>query len=78
MRLLDRFAAGQIIFCVPDLFWPELGNIGWKSVRIGRMSREAVENGDQENLGAQYSNFPDQGPSAECLHDRDGLPAYRL
>lgn len=27
----------------PDLFWPELGNILWKAVRQGRISRESAE-----------------------------------
>ena len=27
VRLLDRFAAGEINLSVPDLFWPEIGNL---------------------------------------------------
>jgi len=44
--LLKRFAAGRLGLLVPDLFWPEVGNIFWKASRSGRMSmasaREAV------------------------------------
>jgi predicted nucleic acid-binding protein len=43
LRLFDGFAQGRIHLSVPDLFWPELGNILWKAVRVGRMSPEAVE-----------------------------------
>jgi predicted nucleic acid-binding protein len=31
--LLTRFAGGEVEFAVPDLFWPEVGNILWKCVR---------------------------------------------
>ncbi len=48
IRLLDRFAAGQVHFSVPDLFWPELGNVLWKAVRSGRISEEAA----QEAIGS--------------------------
>jgi predicted nucleic acid-binding protein len=44
--LLKRFADGRLGLLVPDLFWPEVGNIFWKASRRGRMSqasaREAV------------------------------------
>jgi predicted nucleic acid-binding protein len=44
--LLKRFAAGRLGLLVPDLFWPEVGDIFWKASRSGRMSmpaaREAV------------------------------------
>ncbi len=34
--LLKRYAAGELRFVVPDLYWAELGNIFWKAVRLGR------------------------------------------
>ncbi|HSP67307.1 MAG TPA: type II toxin-antitoxin system VapC family toxin [Bryobacteraceae bacterium] len=37
LALLRRYAAGDIEFAVPDLFWAELGNILWKCVRAGRL-----------------------------------------
>jgi predicted nucleic acid-binding protein len=43
LRLFDGFAQGRIHLSVPDLFWPELGNILWEAVRVGRMSPESVE-----------------------------------
>jgi predicted nucleic acid-binding protein len=43
LQVLDGYANGEIALLVPDLFWPELGNIAWKAVRSGRMSRESAE-----------------------------------
>jgi len=44
LRLLNSYAAGEINLSVPDLFWPEIGNVLWKSVRLGRISdRSAYE-----------------------------------
>ena len=40
--ILDRFTAGKIRLSVPDLFWPEVGNILWKSVRLGRIPEKSV------------------------------------
>lgn len=37
-NLLDRWTRSEIEFVVPDLFWAEVGNIIWKSVRGGRCS----------------------------------------
>lgn len=38
MRLLDSLTRGRVQVFVPDLFWPELGNVLWKSARLGRIS----------------------------------------
>jgi predicted nucleic acid-binding protein len=38
VALLKGFAAGRLRLLVPDLFWPEVGNIFWKASRGGRMS----------------------------------------
>jgi predicted nucleic acid-binding protein len=43
LEILDDYAKGRTTLLVPDLFWPELGNILWKAVRAGRMSRESAE-----------------------------------
>jgi predicted nucleic acid-binding protein len=42
-RLLEDFAKGRVRFLAPDLFWPEFGNVLWKAVRLGRISRETAE-----------------------------------
>ncbi len=43
LELLKRYAAGQVRFLVPDLFWAEFGNVLWKAVRLGRMPQASAE-----------------------------------
>ncbi|MBI3681581.1 MAG: type II toxin-antitoxin system VapC family toxin [Acidobacteria bacterium] len=42
-HLHAQFAKGIVRFLVPDLFWPEVGNVLWKAARTGRMARGAAE-----------------------------------
>ena len=42
-RLLEGYAKGDMRFLVPDLFWPEFGNILWKATRQGRISEKSAE-----------------------------------
>jgi len=41
-RLLEGLSRGRIHISVPDLFWPELGNVLWKSARSGRISQQTA------------------------------------
>jgi predicted nucleic acid-binding protein len=41
--LLKGYVKGSMSLVVPDLFWPEIGNIFWKAVRRARISRESAE-----------------------------------
>lgn len=43
LEILDGYANGRISLLVPDLFWPEFGNILWKSIRKGRISKQSAE-----------------------------------
>ena len=43
LDLLRGYAAGQLHFAVPDLFWAECGNIFWKAVRQRRWTHTAAE-----------------------------------
>jgi len=43
LELLKRYAAGEVRFVVPDLFWAELANILWKAVRQGRIRITSAE-----------------------------------
>ncbi len=43
LRLLENYASGRMSLVVPDLFWPEIGNIFWKAIRLRRISRESAE-----------------------------------
>lgn len=43
-QFLAAFVAGQYPVCVPDLFWPEITNLLWKSVARGRLTeRDSTE-----------------------------------
>jgi predicted nucleic acid-binding protein len=39
LRILHDFEQRRTRLVVPDLFWPEFGNVLWKAVRQGRMER---------------------------------------
>ena len=43
LDLLNGYSRGTVRLTVPDLFWPEFGNILWKAARVGRISIEAAE-----------------------------------
>lgn len=43
LRLLRRYARGEIRFVVPDLFWAEVANIFWKAIRQGRYTKTLAE-----------------------------------
>jgi len=43
LGLLKRYAAGELRFVVPDLFWGELANILGKAVRQGRIRIASAE-----------------------------------
>lgn len=42
LEVQRKFSLQEIRFVVPDLFWPEFGNILWKAVRQGRMTRSSA------------------------------------
>jgi predicted nucleic acid-binding protein len=42
-RLLELYTQGQVRLLVPDLFWPELGNILWKATLQGRITQQDAE-----------------------------------
>lgn len=51
LLLFEEYVKGAARFVVPDLFWPELGNILWKAVRLKRITGRSAEralNGLQE------------------------------
>jgi predicted nucleic acid-binding protein len=55
LDLLKRYAAGELRFLVPDLFWAELANIMWKAVRQQRLRVASAESA----LGAMRErSFP--------------------
>ena len=65
LRLLDGYAGGSLRFLVPDLFWPEFGNIMWKAVRQGRLSRASAE----QAIAALEERRLSTAPTAPLLKD---------
>ena len=70
-RLLDQYVKGETSLLVPDLFWPELGNILWKSVRIGRISRDSAE----EALVAMADRKIPTAPTSSLIRDAFAIAA---
>ncbi|HKS81956.1 MAG TPA: type II toxin-antitoxin system VapC family toxin [Candidatus Acidoferrales bacterium] len=56
--LLDRYRAGSVRFLVPDLFWAELANVLWKSVRQGRISAAIARRAIQSFVESPFPSFP--------------------
>jgi hypothetical protein len=42
-QVLRGFSSGACRLLAPDLFWPEMGNVLWKAVRMGRISAESCD-----------------------------------
>ena len=58
LRLLQDHIGGKVRFLVPDLFWPECGNILWKGVRNRRFSRESAMDAIQDLEGLRLETAP--------------------
>jgi len=58
LRLRDEFTAGRLPLVVPDLFWPELGNIFWKAVRKERISGKLADEALQATSDLRIPTFP--------------------
>jgi len=58
LSLFERFTEGALRLSVPDLFWPELGNVLWKAVRQGRMSGDAAEEALRSLSRLDLKTFP--------------------
>jgi predicted nucleic acid-binding protein len=71
MQLLESYAAGRLRLLVPDLFWPEVGNILWKAARQGRMSRRSAEEAIDT---LQERNIP-TSPTGPLLRDAFAIAA---
>ena len=42
LTILQEYADGRLRLVVPDLFWPEIGNVLWKALSTGRISRSSA------------------------------------
>ena len=57
LRLRNEFTAGRLPLVVPDLFWPELGNIFWKAVRKERISGKLADEALQATSDLRIPTF---------------------
>ncbi len=67
VRLLRSFAAGDVNLSVPDLFWPEIGNVLWKSAHLGRISEVAAGEAVEWLLALQIPTSPTQALLGDAL-----------
>ena len=58
LDLLGRYTKGEVRFIVPDLFWPEFGNILWKAMRQGRCSRATADSALADMRNRKLPTFP--------------------
>ena len=58
LHLLDRFTDGRARLSVPDMFWPEMGNILWKAVRQERISGKSADEALQSMSDLRLPTFP--------------------
>lgn len=58
LQLLQDYAAGDIRLSVPDLFWPEIGNIFWKASLMGRISGESATQAIEGLIGFGITTSP--------------------
>lgn len=56
-NVLQDYVSGTIRLVVPDLFWPELGNVLWKAVRHGRittrLAHDSIEDLERRAIATQ-------------------------
>jgi predicted nucleic acid-binding protein len=71
LQLLRDYSTGAVDLTVPDLFWPEFGNILWKAVRPGRISRRSAEEAILSLERQQIST----APTAKLLADAFAIAA---
>ena len=69
--LLKDYVSGSVNLMVPDLFWPELGNILWKAVRYRRISLRTAE----ESLTALKGRDLATAPTFKILEDAFAIAA---
>ena len=75
LQLLTDHGDGRLRIAVPDLFWLEIGNILWKSVRRGSLTLSAAEKALRTIERCDFPTFPSRPllPQAFAIataHDR--------
>jgi predicted nucleic acid-binding protein len=65
--LLVDCTEGTLKLIVPDLFWPEVGNILWKCARAGRISHDTAVTAMKELNRQNIPTFPSQPLAEDAL-----------
>jgi predicted nucleic acid-binding protein len=79
LQLLRDYTSASLGLIVPDLFWPEFGNILWKaSRRQGRMSFRSAETAIAEMGKLTIPTFSSMPLLKRCLRHRRRLRPDRL
>jgi len=58
LALLREYTQARVDFIVPDLFFPEFGNIFWKAERRGRVNRKTADAALQQMAGRHLRVHP--------------------
>lgn len=58
LQVLHEYGAGRVRLTVPDLFWPEFGNVLWKAVRQKRILPRSAEESIIELEKAEIGTAP--------------------
>jgi predicted nucleic acid-binding protein len=68
-HLLNDFGRGRVGLIVPDLFWPEIGNVLWKAAARGRITAKTALDAITwcREIGIPVY------PSADVMHDALGI-----
>ena len=67
VRLLTRYAQGEIDFMVPDIFWVEVGNVLWKGTRQRRWDRQQAETVEEDVRARDFQTVPSRLLLSEAL-----------
>jgi len=66
--LLEAYTRSEIALIVPDLFWPELGNVLWKAVRRRRLSNHDAHSALEFLQGLKIPMYLSSDFLPETLH----------
>jgi len=78
LQALEAYTQGHLDFLVPDLFFPELGNVLWRAEQRKRCSSAVVDAAIQQLSGQQFETYPSSRllPEAMVLARRYTRPVY--
>jgi predicted nucleic acid-binding protein len=77
-KFLETYRSTEVMFFVPDLFWPEIGNALWKAVWKGRIVPEQAQKSYAKITDLNFSTVPslDFVPDALQLAMMNGRSVY--